>query len=180
MQKLARSLITQKTEAGLKGKGSRDVMSLISVFHSNSHEAASNAMYTVSVNANASENASTKLSVPEMVAQMQWVVYLMRANEPLLNFSPRTLMLAGHDTTANTLSWILYELSCHTDLQSKLRTEIREKIAKKGDSRLDEKDFESMPLLTSIVKVSTFISFDDYQFFLTYSCTHRKFSVYIR
>ena len=104
----------------------------------------------------------------------------MRANEPLLKFSPRTIVLAGHDTTANALSWTIYELSCHSDIQNKLRTEIREKIAKKGDGRLDEKDFENMPFLTSIVKVSIFVSFYDIQLFLTYLCTYRKFSVCTR
>jgi cytochrome P450 len=68
-------------------------------------------------------------------------------------------MIAGHDTTANTLCWMLYELSCQADIQNKLRIEIRQKIAEKGDSPLDEKDFEGMPLLISIVKASTLFHF---------------------
>jgi hypothetical protein len=77
MQKLARNLIARKTEAALKGKGSRDVMSLIGVFYSNLYKAASDAMYAISVNANVSENPATKLSTQEMIAHMQCVVHYL-------------------------------------------------------------------------------------------------------
>ncbi|EKX36953.1 hypothetical protein GUITHDRAFT_60068, partial [Guillardia theta CCMP2712] len=35
-----------------------------------------------------------------------------------------TFMVAGHDTSAYTLSWILYELSANLDVQSKLRKDL--------------------------------------------------------
>jgi cytochrome P450 len=65
----------------------------------------------------------------------------------------RTIMLAGHDTTANTLSWTLYELTKQRHLQDKLRAEIDEKILEKGSDMLTEHDYESMPYLTAITKV---------------------------
>jgi hypothetical protein len=63
-------------------------------------------------------------------------------------------MAAGHETTANTLSWALFELTRHPDIQDKLRAEIREKITEKGNNVFSERDFESMPYLTAVVKVS--------------------------
>jgi hypothetical protein len=66
----------------------------------------------------------------------------------------RTIMLAGHETTSNTLSWALFELTRHPDIQDKLRAEIREKITEKGSNVFNERDFESMPYLTAVVKVS--------------------------
>lgn len=35
-----------------------------------------------------------------------------------------TLLLAGHETTANALAWTLYLLGTHTDIQEKLRDEV--------------------------------------------------------
>ncbi|KAI7880495.1 cytochrome P450 [Mucor mucedo] len=35
-----------------------------------------------------------------------------------------TFLIAGHDTTANTLAWVLYELSRHPDIQAKVLQEI--------------------------------------------------------
>jgi cytochrome P450 len=46
----------------------------------------------------------------------------------------RTIILAGHETTSSTLSWALFELTRHSDIQDKLRAEIHEKIAEKGNN----------------------------------------------
>jgi cytochrome P450 len=62
-------------------------------------------------------------------------------------------MLAGHETTANTISWTLFELTRYPHLQDKLRAEIEEKILEKGSDMLTEHDYESMPYLTAIMKV---------------------------
>ncbi|EGO00602.1 hypothetical protein SERLA73DRAFT_104941 [Serpula lacrymans var. lacrymans S7.3] len=89
------------------------------------------------VKANASENENTKLSEAEMVAQM------------------RTLMLAGHDTTANTMSWALFELSKQPDIQVKLRNEIREKesyVHSRGDGDFKLADLDGMPYLLAVIK----------------------------
>jgi hypothetical protein len=111
------------------------------------------------VNANQSGNPATRLAEDEVIDQMQYVpfAYLLREFLTLhvlsLSFI-RTIMTAGHETTANTLSWVLFELTRHPEVQDKLRAEIREKIAEKGNNVFSEQDYENMPYLTAVVKVS--------------------------
>ena len=88
--------------------------------------------------ANVSENPKTRLNAEEMIAQMS------------------TLTLAGHETTANTLTWYLWELAKHPEFQTKLREEImavRANISTRGDSDLTIDDLDSMPLLQAGMKV---------------------------
>ncbi|KAG7453207.1 cytochrome P450 [Guyanagaster necrorhizus] len=62
-----------------------------------------------------------------------------------------TFVLAGHDTTANTMAWLLYELSRHPDDQAKIREEIA--IAKANAPRsLTSSDYDSMPWLNATIK----------------------------
>ncbi|KAI0340347.1 cytochrome P450 [Trametopsis cervina] len=94
---------------------------------------------SVLVRANLSENPSAQLSKYEMISQMS------------------ALTLAGHETTANTLSWLLWELSKTPDYQVKLREEIRAKrseIATKygGGADFKMEDLESMPFLQAMLK----------------------------
>jgi Cytochrome P450 len=71
-----------------------------------------------------------------------------------------TLMLAGHDTTATSITWALYELSKSRQLQSGVRREIRDARAQssqRGDKgELSLADLESMNYLLAVVKVSVF------------------------
>jgi len=83
-------------------------------------------------------------------------------------------MLAGHETTAKAvgilssvhsldlvltilqLTFTLWEMAKHRDLQEKLRTEINEtleKVKARGDADLTANDFENMPYLVAITKV---------------------------
>ncbi len=80
------------------------------------------------------------------------------------------LVLAGHETTANTLTWMLWELAKHPDFQETLRDEIRAKredmnLRDVGDSAatcdFSMDDLESMPFLQAIVKVSHYSEFCD-------------------
>jgi alkylphenol/PAH-inducible cytochrome P450 monooxygenase len=87
-----------------------------------------------------SENPSLQLSKEEMISQMA------------------VFTLAGHETTANTLTWLLWELAKVPHFQHKLREEIQQKreeiIARDGeaaDFRME--DLESMPLLQALLKV---------------------------
>ena len=41
----------------------------------------------------------------------------------------QTLTLAGHETTASTVSWLLWELAKNPEYQNRLRAEIRKSIA---------------------------------------------------
>ncbi len=99
---------------------------------------------TISVRANVSENPSLQLSKEEMTAQMG------------------ALTLAGHETTSTTLSWALWELAKHPDIQTRLRAEIRDKRVEislqntdVGNSDLSMDDLEGMPFLQAFVKASS-------------------------
>uniref|UniRef100_A0A3B4B640 Uncharacterized protein n=1 Tax=Periophthalmus magnuspinnatus TaxID=409849 RepID=A0A3B4B640_9GOBI len=60
------------------------------------------------------------------------------------------LLLAGVDTISSTLSWSLYELSRHPEVQSRLRGEVLKVL---GDRRIpNAADVAQMPLLKATVK----------------------------
>ena len=68
----------------------------------------------------------------------------------------QTLTLAGHETTANTVSWLLWELAKHPDYQAKLRDEIkagRQKMLARGEIRFTTEDLDNMSLLNNAIKV---------------------------
>lgn len=70
-------------------------------------------------------------------------------------FCRRTLLLAGHETSATSTLWILLELARHPDVQDKLRSEIRaveHAVHGRGDSEFTSKDFESMTYTTAVMK----------------------------
>ena len=90
--------------------------------------------------ANASENPKSKLTEEEMVSQMA------------------ALTLAGHETTASTITWLLWELAKHPEFQQKLRDEISQKrveINARGDADFTMDDLESMEYLQAAIKVSS-------------------------
>ncbi|KIY46558.1 cytochrome P450 [Fistulina hepatica ATCC 64428] len=89
---------------------------------------------SIIVKANLSEDPATKLSDEEISAQL------------------RTLLIAGHETTANTLSWALLELSKQPHIQDKLRAEIRAAENIRHSPEWTWKDFEAMPYLNAVVK----------------------------
>ncbi|KAJ7236602.1 cytochrome P450 [Mycena haematopus] len=89
------------------------------------------------VKANASANALANLSEAEVLSQMQ------------------TIMTAGHETTANTMSWTLFELTKNLDVQAKLRAEIQateKAIHARGDTEFTATDFEAMAYTTAVMK----------------------------
>lgn len=93
---------------------------------------------SVLVRANASENPKTKLSEPEVIDQIS------------------TLMLAGHDTTAATASWVLWELAKDPEFQRKVREEIRAaraQVTARGDADFSMADLEGLTLMQAAMKV---------------------------
>ncbi|KAF8527265.1 cytochrome P450 [Gautieria morchelliformis] len=89
------------------------------------------------VSANLSATTSNKLSNGELLAQLT------------------TLMVAGHETTANTISWALYSLSIHPKVQNELRQEIKAKrvqAVQRGDTELTAADLDSTRLLGAVLK----------------------------
>ncbi|KAF8813700.1 cytochrome P450 [Phlegmacium glaucopus] len=94
---------------------------------------------TLLVQANASEHASTRLTEEEMLAQM------------------RTILLAGHETSATTLCWVLLEIARNPIVQTRLREEIRameQAIHARGDTDFTAADLDSMSYLSAVVKES--------------------------
>ncbi|KAI5899073.1 cytochrome P450 [Schizophyllum commune H4-8] len=86
------------------------------------------------VQANASADPDDRLDEEELLAQLL------------------TMILSGHETTANTLSWALYELCRYRDVQTRLRTELRSFRATSGSSEPSAAAFDGMPYLTAVVK----------------------------
>ncbi|KAG6382154.1 cytochrome P450 [Boletus reticuloceps] len=93
--------------------------------------------FTLLIKANMDANAKKRLSDEELLAQM------------------RTLLVAGYETTANALSWILLELARNPKVQSRLRDEIRKTeatIRARGEQQLIMSDLEAMPYLSAVIK----------------------------
>lgn len=104
---------------------------------SSEDDKASKDVMSILVRANASEDARTRLNETEMVSQIA------------------ALTLAGHETTANTITWLLWELSKYPEYQEKMRTEIRQKraeIAARGGVDFTMEDLESMVYLQAALK----------------------------
>ncbi|KAF9024028.1 cytochrome P450 [Hymenopellis radicata] len=83
------------------------------------------------VKANRTEDPKAKLSEKELLAQMNIII------------------LGGHETTSNTLSFVLIEMCKNPDMQKRVRQEIHSK----GNTRdFTAADFGSMPYLTAFIK----------------------------
>ena len=66
-------------------------------------------------------------------------------------------MLAGHETTASTMNWLLWELSKDAEYQAICREEIariRSEVISRGDEDFSATDLENMPHVAAIIKVS--------------------------
>jgi len=90
------------------------------------------------VKGNASEDSATRLTEEEMLAQM------------------RTILLAGHETSATTLCWVLLELARHPEIQERLRAEIRatELSSGRNASAFTASDLDGMLYLAAVLKES--------------------------
>ncbi|KAF8184694.1 cytochrome P450 [Pholiota molesta] len=58
------------------------------------------------------------------------------------------ITLAGEDTTANSLVWVLYVLACHKEWQETLRKEITQAYSENGS----EMDYDKLPFLNALIK----------------------------
>lgn len=135
IQDFSRGLVA-KSEA--KGDG-KDVMSVL-------------------LRANAAETSHLKLSSSEVIDQISSVffLYLPRTSVYVNLNHPRALLLAGHDTIANTLTWWLWELAKHPDSQSRVMEEIasaRAKLEARGETEFSIADLEGMIFMNATMKV---------------------------
>ncbi|KIY62358.1 cytochrome P450 [Cylindrobasidium torrendii FP15055 ss-10] len=82
-----------------------------------------------------SEDPSQKLQMDEVLAQMS------------------TFLLAGQETVANSLGFLMYELATHPDDQQQVREEVQALYAKKaGNTHLEPRDYDSLPYLNAVIK----------------------------
>ncbi|XP_005879117.1 PREDICTED: 25-hydroxyvitamin D-1 alpha hydroxylase, mitochondrial isoform X3 [Myotis brandtii] len=62
------------------------------------------------------------------------------------------LLLAGVDTVSNTLSWALYELSRHPEVQTALHSEITAALARGSNAHSSATVLSQLPLLKAVLK----------------------------
>ena len=65
-----------------------------------------------------------------------------------------TFMVAGHDTTRSAISWCLYNLAKHPEIQSRVHTEVEAVLQGRIDRRVTADDMTSFPYLKRCVKES--------------------------
>lgn len=113
-------------------------------------------MMSVLLRANASENPNNKVTDDELLYQIRCVCTL---REVILFFPPHirpersTLLLAGHDTTANTLSWFLWEIAKHPESQERIRSEIAAFRKQRGEEQPTATDLDNMTYTQAALKV---------------------------
>ena len=124
-------------------EGKRDALSVLSEFPSSrSHRVLSLTdcyIHCILVKANTSESARVRLTESEVLAQMHH------------------LTAAGHETTSNTLTWMLYELAQRPEYQARMREEIRAaraQVVSRGDSAFTMDDLDGMKVVLAVIKVS--------------------------
>ena len=61
-----------------------------------------------------------------------------------------TFLIAGYETSASTLSFALYELALHPEIQESLRAEILQ-VLSKHDGKLTYDGIHNMPYLDRVV-----------------------------
>jgi len=62
-----------------------------------------------------------------------------------------TLLLAGHETTANTLTWTWYELGRNPGVLAQIETEIKRVV---GDRRVTMEDLPNLPFTLAVIEES--------------------------
>ena len=67
----------------------------------------------------------------------------------------RTLLLAGHDTSANSLTWFLWELAKHPESAREIREEIAAVRARIGAGDFSIADLEGMSTMLAGLKVQS-------------------------
>ncbi len=66
-----------------------------------------------------------------------------------------TFLLAGHETTASSMTWLLYHLARHPEYQQKMRDEIhaiRARVTERGDADFSVADLDAMTYCLAAMK----------------------------
>ncbi|THH17361.1 hypothetical protein EW146_g3435 [Bondarzewia mesenterica] len=119
---VARELVGRKTEELAEGRMGKDALSLIDGLDG-----------SCAVKANTSETERYRLSDEELLPQLA------------------TILSGGHETTTNTLGWIILELARHPEKQRRLRAEIVE-AHQRAQSELSYDEIAALPYLSAVVK----------------------------
>jgi cytochrome P450 len=70
-----------------------------------------------------------------------------------LSIGCRTLLLAGHDTTANTMGWFFYEVATHPEAQERIREDIAAVRARSTEEEYTIAELDSMVYTQAALKV---------------------------
>ena len=70
-----------------------------------------------------------------------------------LSVGCRTLLLAGHDTTANTMAWFFYEVATHPEAQAHIREEIAAVRARSTEEEYTVAELDGMVYTQAALKV---------------------------
>ena len=120
----------------LKNQEGKDALTLIcNLFLTDCTLKEGNLIKVKIVKANANENPKYRLNEAELVGQIS------------------NLLVAGHQTSAHSIGWVLYELSRNIEIQEKLRKEIRKAREMNGEVTLDAEILENLPYLNAVLKV---------------------------
>jgi len=63
------------------------------------------------------------------------------------------ILLAGHDTSAASLTWLMLELAKHPEDQERIASEIQHLREETGGRTLTPADYDDMPYLNAVIKV---------------------------
>lgn len=118
---------------------------------------------SILVRSNQELDSRKSLDTDEVLSQMAWVSRTpYTALSFLLNVQLfRTIILAGHETTAGTSGWILYALTKNPKDQERVCQEIRELREQIGDNAPSPQDLDSMPFFNAVIKVGLVSSLRD-------------------
>lgn len=122
---VAKDLVQEKRSAEKNGQDEKGTLS---------RGKCANDVLSRLVHANGTADAKVRLGEDELLAQLL------------------TILLAGHETTANSLSWALLELSQQPHVQARLRAEIRAVRLERKEPELTATAIHSMPYLSAVVK----------------------------
>lgn len=112
-------------------------------------------LISVLLRANASENPTNKMTDDEVIHQITCATSFLLEMIWLTHSTntTSTLLLAGHDTIANTSSWFLWEVAKHPESQGRIRAEIAAFRAKKGEAQPSIADLDNMTYTQAALKV---------------------------
>ncbi|KDQ07869.1 hypothetical protein BOTBODRAFT_139546 [Botryobasidium botryosum FD-172 SS1] len=125
MRQIGRELIQQKKDAILAEVGTSGIIEKSSV--------KSRDLLSLLIKANMASDIpeSQKMSDEEILDQIS------------------TFLIAGHETTASSLAWILYEIARHPEVQTKLRAEF---TSASNENELGVEDLMALPYLDAVLR----------------------------